>query len=125
MKNSPQHLHVFVPLFTYQSRSREGLSLSVMGIIACLPVNVTFDGRTLQSKDPLPLAGHACHDTAVEDLTALARLLNVPMPNLTRMLPRCIFESSGDMLSHVQRTATELSEVAVVRIVSRCYVGFL
>ena len=104
------HLHIW----------EQGGTVTVRGGHFCLlPVAVEFDGKRLGSKDPLPLAGHACRDAAVDDLTELARLLNVPMPNLTCMLPRDIFDGSGDMLSYVQRIATQLSEVAVVRLVNK------
>ena len=76
-------------------------------------------GAKLRSKDPPPLPGLSCHDTAIEDLTDLTRVLNVPMPNTDKLLPKAIFNHSGAMLSHVQAVATRLSEVAIVRIVDK------
>ena len=44
----------------------------------------------------------------------MARLLNVPMPNIEHLLPKTLFGSSHDMLQHVQRIASQLNNVAVV-----------
>ena len=90
------------------------------GHLCILPVSLTFNGQTLSSKDPLPLSGASCRDTFIKDLENLARLLNVPLPNLECLLPRAIFSTSNDMLQYVQGIASQLSEVAIVRIVDKC-----
>ena len=89
------------------------------GHFCLLPISVNFHGAELRSKDALPLPGLSCRDTAIEDLNDLARLLNVPMPNTDKLLPKAIFNHSGAMLSYVQAVSTRLSEVAIVRIVDK------
>ena len=89
------------------------------GQFCLLPVSVNFHGAELHSKDPIPLPGLSCRDTAIEYLTDLARLQNVPMPNKDKPLPKATFNHSSAMLSHVQVVATRLSEVAIVRIVDK------
>ena len=106
---------------TYAQIWQQGGDLSVSdGRFCLLPVSLSFKGQPLGSKDPLPLSGASCRDSAIEDLHQLARLLNVPMPNLEHLLPAALFSSSGDMLQHVQRVASQLNNVAVVRIVDKC-----
>ena len=90
------------------------------GHLCLLPVSLNFKGQPLGSKDPLPLPGVSCRDSTIGDLQQLARLLNVPMPNLDHLLLVALFRSSDDMLQHVQHIASQLNKVAVVRIVDKC-----
>ena len=100
---------------------QQGGDLSVRdGHFCLLPISLSFKGQPLGSKDPLPLSGASCRDSTIGDLQQLARLLNVPMPNLEHLLPAALFSSSDDMLQHVQRVANQLNKVAVVRIVDKC-----
>ena len=100
---------------------QQGGDLSVRdGHFCLLPVSLSFKGQPLGSKDPLPLSGASCRDSTIGDLQQLARLLNVPMPNLEHLLPAALFSSSDDMLQHVQHVASQLNKVAVVRIVDKC-----
>ena len=68
---------------------------------------------------PLPLPGLSCRDTTIEDIIDLARLLNVPLPNMDTLLPKTLFSHSGAMLTYVQTATTCLSEVAIVCIVDK------
>jgi hypothetical protein len=63
--------------------------------------------------------GSSCRADAVTDLENLARLLNVPMPNISKLLPPSVFQTSRGMLSYVQSVAQDLSQFAIIRIVDK------
>ena len=58
--------------------------------------------------------GSSCRADAVTDLENLARLLNVPMPNISKLLPHSVFHTSRGMLSYVQSVAQDLSQFAII-----------
>ena len=89
------------------------------GHFCLLPVSISFNDTRLGSKDPLPMDGSSCRADAVTDLEHLARLLNVPMPNIGKLLPHSVFHTSRGMLSHVQSVARDLSQFAIIRIVDK------
>ena len=89
------------------------------GYYCLLPVTIYFEGARLANKDPLPSDGASCHADVVTDLEQLARLRNVPLPNLQCLLPHTVFTSSSGMLSHIQTIAQSLNKVAIIRTVDK------
>ena len=104
----------------YEACWAQGGGITVRDRPYCLlPVTLNFEGATLGSKDPLPSDGASCRADVVTDLEQFARLLNVPVPNLQRLLPHTVFNSSSGMMSHVQSMAQSLSKVAIIRRVDK------
>ena len=89
------------------------------GHFCLLPVSITYNDNRLGSKDPLQMDGSSCPTDVVTDLEHLARLLNVPMPNISKLLPHSVFHTSRGLLSHVQSVAQDLSQFAITRIVDK------
>ena len=99
-----------------------GSVVNVDGHFALVPVHIEHAGSVLRANDPLPCGGTTSYRQAVRSLQNPAKTLGVPElgdVQLRNFLPQSGFSVSNDLRERVRRIATDLSDVAVVRVVDK------
>ena len=94
----------------------------VQGHFCLLFLQIEHQGIPLQANDPLPCNGDLSRKGAIKSLKQLADVLGVASLSndpLSLLLPRSEFIEGGELRRRVRAIASDLSRVAVVRIVDK------